>query len=196
MKNLNLDRRLMLAIEALICHSTDGITEFELINRLNEMADSPYPKPNLADPLILFQHHFYLRHCLYVLQNEWLRDQRGFIEITAVTIRILPMTRTENNLPGHTDPLKDYYLDLANMNRENAASVQGMLDHFWQQLARFHAKPEALAVLGLSGNETADAQKQHYRALVQQHHPDKGGCEEKFRAIQAAWESLSVHKKG
>ena len=32
-----------------------------------------------------------------------------------------------------------------------------------------------------------DEIRQIYRRLVQQHHPDKGGDDEKFKQVQAAW---------
>jgi DnaJ-class molecular chaperone len=68
--------------------------------------------------------------------------------------------------------------------------VQQLLDDFWRALRGNQQQPEALATLGLSGRESAAEQKQQYRLLVQQHHPDKGGDAEQFRLIQAAWEQL------
>lgn len=191
MKNVNLDRRLMSAIETLICQSEDGLSEYELITRLDQLADSPYPKPDLSDPLLLFQHHFYLRHCLYLLQQSWQADNIGWLEITAVKIRLMPIVSTsDSQLPAEQDPLKSYYLDLKNLNSQSAESVQAMLNSFWNRLRRHYEKPEAFQVLGLSGNETLQQQKQRYRALAQEHHPDKGGDEQTFQAIQQAWDSL------
>ena len=45
--------------------------------------------------------------------------------------------------------------------------------------------------LGLSPRCTFDEIKQRYRALAQQHHPDKGGNENKFKKIKLAYEVLS-----
>ena len=45
--------------------------------------------------------------------------------------------------------------------------------------------------LGLSPRCTFDEIKQRYRALAQQHHPDKGGNEDKFKKIKLAYEVLS-----
>ena len=45
--------------------------------------------------------------------------------------------------------------------------------------------------LGLSSRCTFDEIKQRYRALAQQHHPDKGGDEDRFKRIKLAYEVLS-----
>jgi curved DNA-binding protein CbpA len=45
--------------------------------------------------------------------------------------------------------------------------------------------------LGLNSNCTSDEIKQRYRALAQQHHPDKGGDEDTFKKIKLAYEVLS-----
>ena len=45
--------------------------------------------------------------------------------------------------------------------------------------------------LGLSPRCTFDEIKQRYRALAQQHHPDKGGDEDHFKKIKLAYEVLS-----
>jgi len=45
--------------------------------------------------------------------------------------------------------------------------------------------------LGLKQNATKSEIKSAYRSLVKQHHPDKGGENERFLAIQNAWEILN-----
>ena len=45
--------------------------------------------------------------------------------------------------------------------------------------------------LGLKKNATRSEIKSAYRSLVKQHHPDAGGKEERFIAIQNAWETLN-----
>lgn len=52
------------------------------------------------------------------------------------------------------------------------------------------AHPQACAVLGLSYPFTHDQLKAAYRALVMQHHPDKGGDPEEFLLVQAAYQQL------
>lgn len=44
--------------------------------------------------------------------------------------------------------------------------------------------------LDVPRDATSELIKQHYRSLAQQHHPDKGGDEERFKAIKKAYEIL------
>lgn len=44
--------------------------------------------------------------------------------------------------------------------------------------------------LGVPANCSIGVAKAAYRRLAQQHHPDKGGVEAKFKAIKAAWETI------
>jgi len=44
--------------------------------------------------------------------------------------------------------------------------------------------------LGIKNNATKSEIKSSYRSLVKKHHPDKGGENERFLAIQLAWETL------
>ena len=48
----------------------------------------------------------------------------------------------------------------------------------------------AYAVLGISTTASIGEAKAAYRKLAQQHHPDKGGSEAKFKEIKAAWEAI------
>ena len=45
--------------------------------------------------------------------------------------------------------------------------------------------------LGIKKNATKNEIKSSYRALVKKHHPDTGGEQERFIAIQTAWETLN-----
>jgi DnaJ-class molecular chaperone len=51
------------------------------------------------------------------------------------------------------------------------------------------------AALGVPRTATADEIKQAFRRLASQHHPDKGGDQEKFKEISAAYEVLSDTEK-
>ncbi len=191
MKQVNLNRRLLSAIDQLLSEATNGLTEFELMSRLDEHYHSLYPKPDLSNSLLLFQHHFYLRHALYSLQNHFAEQKTATLEITAVTIKKHLYIQSTSHLAMDThDPLKSYYLDLSNLNKESETSVNQLINDFWMALNRFEQQPEALAILGLDGSESKQEQKQRYRELAQKHHPDKGGDAETFHQIKQAWTEL------
>jgi len=50
-------------------------------------------------------------------------------------------------------------------------------------------------ILGVSENATSDEIKKSYRKLAMEHHPDKGGNEEKFKKISEAYDVLSDENK-
>jgi DnaJ-domain-containing protein 1 len=51
-------------------------------------------------------------------------------------------------------------------------------------------RQQALAVLGLPPNATAQQIKRRYRALAKRHHPDRGGDPRQMQRIIAAYEFL------
>jgi preprotein translocase subunit Sec63 len=51
-------------------------------------------------------------------------------------------------------------------------------------------RQQALAVLGLPSNATAQQIKRRYRALAKRHHPDRGGDPREMQRIIAAYELL------
>lgn len=50
-------------------------------------------------------------------------------------------------------------------------------------------------ILGVSENASADEIKKAYRKLANQHHPDKGGDQAKFKDISVAYDTLSDQNK-
>lgn len=179
------------ALDALLSEHPTGLREIELIDLLDRHYPQVFPKPDLSDQLILFQHHFMLRHSLYVLQGQLAESGQSQLSITPVKITKTLVAADNEALPEEYDGVRDYYLDLKNLAKESHESVEKMLQDFWVALAKYEHQPEALAVLGLTGNESDQERKQVYKKLVQQHHPDKGGDAETFREIQTAWESLT-----
>lgn len=189
MKQINSNETLLSAIDNILTQHPSGITEFDLMSQLDNEYPALYPKPDLADPLLLFQHHFYLRHCLYQLQSRLSENRQGQLIITLTKLTKQPFSDQRNAL-GEVDHLRDYYLDMRNLNKEDQRSVNELLSSFWERMTSVKADPHSLRVLGLTGHESEQEKKQRYRALAQHHHPDKGGDEEHFQAIQAAWENI------
>ena len=190
MKSVNSSKTLMAIVDQILDQHPQGIREYDLIIELDTKHNLLYPKPDLRQPLLLFQHHFFLRHTLYLLQQQHAEQRSASIEISTLTITKLPPRETLSTLPEQQDPLRDYYLDLTNLNKEDDLSVQAMLDQFWLTMQRQSAQPDAYRVLGLTGSESNEEKQARYRQLAQQQHPDKGGDSEKFCELQHAWQQI------
>ena len=64
----------------------DGINEYTLINTLKAPPFGLFKDAALSDPLILFNTHFLLFHCLYKLREQWRLQGVGELDIHATNI--------------------------------------------------------------------------------------------------------------
>lgn len=194
MSQPNLPPELQNAVAQCLVAAPAGLSEFELIKQLDRDYPELYPKPDLTDPLLLFQHHFVLMHVLYRLQDDWWRSGRYLLDIGPLNIAIRPIGDGDSRQLSEHSSLRDYYLNWSNLDRETTASVQDMLDGFWKRLLGEEQRPAALAELGLADDADTNAIRSRYRKLASEHHPDKGGDPDDFRRIREAYEQLMVVK--
>lgn len=194
MSQPNLPPELQNAVAQCLVAAPAGLSEFELIKQLDRDYPELYPKPDLTDPLLLFQHHFVLMHVLYRLQDDWWRSGRYLLDIGPLNIAIRPIGDGDSRQLSEHSSLRDYYLNWSNLDRETTASVQDMLDGFWKRLLGEEQRPAALAELGLADDADTNAIRSRYRKLASAHHPDKGGDPDDFRRIREAYEQLMVVK--
>lgn len=195
MKHLNLPHHLLDALTELLDHHPEGLSEFDLMQQLDRNYPEVYPKPDLRDPILLFQHHFVLMHALYRLQDDWWETGRGVLDISALHIVRRPLVERGTQQLSVDRSLKEYYLDWGNLGKESAESVQSLLDGFWKRLLGEVHAPDALATLGLDKTASAPEIKARYRQLAGEHHPDKGGDPEQFHQIREAYEVLMARIK-
>lgn len=191
MHRLDVPAGLVDAVADKLAATPAGLSEFELIQHLDQEHGKLFPKPDLGDPLLLFQHHFILMHVLYCLQDEWWRANRYLLDIGPLRIAIRPIGEGDSQQLSSTASLRDYYLDGNNLTRETSASVQDLLDGFWKRLLGEEQRPQALAELGLDESADRNAIRTRYRQLANEHHPDKGGDPDTFRRIREAYEQLT-----
>jgi DnaJ-domain-containing protein 1 len=150
------------------------------ILRLDESID--FIDSEFRDNLTLFQSHFLLFHHLYQLQSQLWANQRGHLDISPLNIQLSDYHAGEINLQQH-DALRDYYLDMANLNNTTPEDVDKMLDNFWRRYLSPAERKAALDLLGLEDPVDDQTIKQSYRRLVMQHHPDRGGETERLQSL-------------
>lgn len=189
----NKQRTLIDAVRCLLEINSHSISEYRLLQLLKEQG---WELPtNANDSVALFTSHFLLFNALYRLQDEyWLAHQ--YLEISALSIQ-LHKTNTINNadqldtstsLLYHNDQsLRDYYLDLSQLETATEESVNHLLNQFWGRFLAIDEKVEALDVLSLPATTSYQEIKKTYRRLAMLHHPDRGGDANKFRAINRAF---------
>ncbi|WP_018145375.1 MULTISPECIES: DNA-J related domain-containing protein [unclassified Thioalkalivibrio] len=165
---------------------SDGLTEHALITQLRDAGVEPFAGARLQESLSLFQTHFVLFHCLYRLRDT-LAGQGEWLRIHCLDIGIEPgRGGAVGGLPATHDPLRAYYLDLAQLETMDAAAVEALLGEFWSQLGRDQQREQALEVLELADPVDADTIRRQYRRMAQRHHPDRGGDTAKLQRINAA----------
>jgi DnaJ-class molecular chaperone len=82
--------------------------------------------------------------------------------------------------------LRDYYLDLSNLEQTSADDVTHLLESFWTRLGANEQRAAALEALELEDPVDYPAIKQQYRRLAMQHHPDRGGDKAQLQTLNYA----------
>lgn len=173
-------------------------SEHELIKML--VAQKVIQKDFNSTSLSLFHTHFLVFNALYQLN-----DELGFhslaLDITPLAIQVVALPCNDEELPASytaTASLRDYYLDWSNCELADDASVNALLDSFWQRFGEGPIlesdKQNALKVLGLDETEvpmTYHTIKQAYRRQVMIEHPDRGGDKARLQEINDAMAVLA-----
>jgi hypothetical protein len=182
-------------VEEILEDHPRGLSEYELLTRLGKKI--PYfTKPDVNNhSLDLFRRHFLLFHCLYLLQLQYEAEQSGILSISALKIRLQPYQDENQNSQDSTsistpDPVRDYYLDIGQLQSTDKSEIDELLGKFWLALARHDARAEALALLGLNDPVDDETIRRRYRHQVMLHHPDRGGDTEKVQQLNAAISDL------
>jgi len=183
-----------------------GFSEHQLLTLLQEPPHAFFAADAMRDPLLLFQTHFLLFHCLYLLRNRWQKNRYASIEISALSIKKIGITSLINTVDSATcshgqtdqlllnaDPLAQYYLDWSHFSNTNSEDVDSLLDSFWKQVYQPQSTEDiqqALIIMELEAPVPLPQLKQQYRRLAQRFHPDKGGESEHFKKICQAFHQL------
>lgn len=192
--NDDLDPQLDLCehVHQLLRAAPSGLAEYDLIQQLKARHCTHIPNLPLTDKLVLFRTHFLLFNALYRLREQLWAAQRGYVQISALNIQLLPYQAGSAELSEH-DPLRDYYLDLNQLSDTDEQDVAKLLQSFWSRMQGGEEQQAALELFELTNSAEAltfSTIKHRYRQLVSQHHPDRGGSTERLQSINKAMEIL------
>ena len=168
-----------------------GLSEYELIKQLEAAGQPGFENGCLRNTLSLFQVHFLLFNALYQLQGHLWEEKRGRLQIDAIRIQLLPYQDSSTSELGEHDPLREYYLDFNNLDNTTEEDVEGLLTQFWNRFIGNDERRDALATLELADPVDWNTIKTQHRRLAMQHHPDRGGNEERLQDINAAMKILA-----
>ncbi len=190
-------------ILVLLREQPDGCSEYELIQQLKARHSTHIPNLPLLDKLVLFRTHFLVFNALYCLRDQLRGENLNDLRISPLCVQLLPYSAGPSGV-AEGDPLRDYYLDMANLRDTDEEEVERLLASFWARMrgdslgARNDSwdpeqKRAALELFELSQEvETLDLRtiKRRYRQLVSIHHPDRGGSTTRIQSINLAMEIL------
>ncbi|APU31089.1 molecular chaperone DnaJ [Ectopseudomonas alcaliphila JAB1] len=185
--NLDLTEQVLQLLQA----APDGIAEYTLIQQLKDRHSGHVPNLPLADKLVLFRTHFLLFNALYRLRERLWQEQTHLLEISPLCIRLQPY-QPGNAALSERDALRDYYLDMKNLEGTDERDVERLLTSFWTRMQGGEEKQAALELFELANERTLDLPriKLRYRQMVSAHHPDRGGSTERLQSINLAMEIL------
>ncbi len=169
-----------------------GMSEYDLLMGLSERNVSLFNDDYFQSPLGLFQRHFLLFHCLYLLRDKLRATRQGDMKIHCLAIQLMPYSRNPSDHPALPDTLAGYYLDLDNLKSTDESDILRLLDNFWQKFAGEDQRDEALAVMQLTHPTSYPVIKQQYRRLAMQWHPDRGGEPAQFQRLEWAMGILRI----
>ena len=185
---------LMAYVSLYLDNHPDGFKEYELITHLSDdnYFHGNFRSPSLNTPsqnLDLFQKHFLLFHILYLIDDQMLANKTGTVSITPLLIKKLSHTEGLSSL-DKPNTLREYYLNLHNLEETTDDNVNDLLNSFWQYYLRNDKRKDALSTLGSVDPVDDMAIKTAYRRLANTVHPDKGGETDKIQKVNQAYALL------
>lgn len=179
---------------ALLHQHPQGLSEYQLIERLRQQGQPAFTGADLREPVSLFRTHFILFNALYRL-DERLADQQLQLEISPLLVRLQPRRPGKAGIENR-DPLRAYYLDSSQLDDISAEQVTSLLDGSLRRLQAGGEIDAALACLEFCSSQPrpeAAGIRHRYRQLASRHHPDRGGSTERLQELNQAMQLLRQH---
>ncbi|MFT2098485.1 DNA-J related domain-containing protein [Marinomonas sp. 2405UD66-6] len=183
-------------ILAILKKSPNGISEFDILKALKDLLPA---FSQLADDsnLQLFRQHFLIMNALYQLQTSLWQEENLVLDITATRITLFSASQVKLSGSTHLSDSVDaklaaYYLDWDEYEKTDADGVSRLLNSFFKGISLTGSdRNSALKILEIDAENPTKADiKQQYRKLAQQHHPDRGGDQDRFIDLRQAYEYL------
>ena len=184
---------LIKTIESLLLQNQQGLSEYDLITALQNERKGTFNDLSLQDSYELFQIHFMVFHCLYLIKDQWLSEEKYCLNIDPIKITLLPYVKSFKEEIVIADPLRAYYLDLSNLEATDAEAVEQLIASFWKRFVAADDLQDALSVFGLEEGVDFERIKQRYRQLAMDYHPDRGGDSLKLAEINQAMDVLKSY---
>ena len=175
----------------LLNQNPHGMSEYAMMQRLGDHV--AFSHIGDKGQLPLFQKHFLIMNGLYQLQQTLWEGEQLVLVISPLRIFLTTSESVGNQTPPAIlacTHLRHYYLDWRNLEEMIEEDVLELYQLFWERFNGQETKVDALSVLGLNNNATAEMIQIRYRKLAAKHHPDRGGNRERFIEIRKAYESL------
>lgn len=161
------------------------------------------------DSLTLFRYHFILFHILYILQEEFYRENL-YLHIHFMRIFLTPypekgrcryydeyngvFCNIEANESDYCDfhfkiignnkleksPIKLYYLDKSNYFKLNKKSADDLINGAWNVLNHYDQYKESFKILDLPESSDLTIIKKRYKYLAKKYHPDSMDKDQKL----------------
>lgn len=182
------------AISEILLTQVQPLSEFELIRILQNEPYELLSERALRGSLSLFQTHFLLFHCLYVLREQWRGEGFSDLRIEPLAIELQPLADGHNKGLLSTDPLAEYYLDISHLKETSGDDVEALLDGFWRRFSNdvvtvsADERSQAMMIMDVQTMPENERQlKRLYRQQVHHKHPDKGGSSDAMQSLQWAY---------
>ena len=190
--------RLAEAVEAVVRTHPEGLSELALLRTLQRPPWQVLGEIDFNTPAALYPVHFLLFHTLYQWRNRLVAEGQETLEISALSIRLRPLSGGHSRQPDQADPLQAFYLDLSNHDLAES-TINRMLDDFWNGIQR-PLESELSAACHLLEIECPPPDlgtaRRQFRRLAMTHHPDRGGSKETLQDLNHAIATIKHHFRG
>lgn len=178
-------------LEAILRRTPQGLSEYELMLRLQDAPQPVFDTAVFRDSLALFRAHFLLFHTLYRLDQRLRAAGEARLAIEPLRIALEPLPEAPGTALERPDPLRAYYLDASQLPGTTREDVEAMLGRFWTRLHADDHRHEALRAFDLQEPVDFATIRRRYRELVMAHHPDRGGETATLQRINEAMAVLA-----